>query len=160
MQQRGDDINRRERDPRAVREEINAIHRGEPFVLERLHPKDAPRRSAWPRTPESPTRMKAHLVRAKRVARHVLPQRPVAQPRREQPPHAEECRRHRHKSGASEHRPARADQFIARRQVQPSENFCGEKNYWDEQNRQPWNNSDAMCSQKRRMPTDQPASVR
>ena len=103
-----------------------------------LHPEHAGKGQRQREHHHPPPRMKTHPVRAERAADFVLLERPITQPRRQQPPKAEENRRSNVKSGHREHRPFRAQRTVAVRvHRHPRINVFCKKRDRQEQERQP-----------------------
>ena len=137
LQQRGDDINRRESDPRAIGKEIDAIYRGEPLVRRGFHPQDAGERQRQREGDDAPAGVETHFARAIGRAGFVLLQRKRAQPRCKQPPDAEENCGRNVKSGHREHRQFGGNQIIHGRVLRhPRINFRREQRDGQKQNRQ------------------------
>ena len=137
LQQNRNDIDRRQSDPRAAREKIDAVNGGEELVLDRLHPEHRRARQRGGIGHNAPAGMEPHPMRAERVAGDILAQRPVTQARGQQPPHREEQSGYHGKAGPGEHRPAGADEFIGGRQGQPVIDLGRQQQDGNEQEGQP-----------------------
>ena len=128
LQKHHQNINCRQREPRAVGEIIDAVNRRIPLVLDGLHPKHAARKPSSARARRRPSRNETASCRLQSgVAGHVLPQRPVIDARGHQPPDAEKNRRRDPKSGNGEHRPFDGDQTAVRIKRHPRINFLAQR---------------------------------
>ena len=105
VQDHGDHVGRSQGHPGAPGKVIDAIHGGEPLVLQGLHPHDRPKREREPESPYPPRRVEPHAVGAPGGAVLILLQRPIPQPRGEQRPGAEAGHGRQVKARLGEQRP-------------------------------------------------------